>query len=178
VKYTVIESPIGSLLATAVGAELSGLYMESHLRGPQPGDSWQRDDKLFVKCGEQLAAYFAGHLAHFDLPLALRGTAFQLRVWQALRAIPLGQTLSYAQLARRIGAPNAVRAVGAAVGRNPVSIIVPCHRVVGSDGSLTGFAGGLDRKRWLLEHERRFESGQTSIPQQRQSSFLLAGSTR
>src|SRR4029079_15469667 len=104
-------------------------------------------------------AYFDGRLREFDVPLSLHGTDFQLRVWHALCEIPFGQTISYAELARRLGKPQAMRAVGAANGRNPVSIIVPCHRVVGSTGSLTGFGGGLPRKRWLLDHEGAVSHG-------------------
>lgn len=153
VTYSVLESPIGRLLLLSDGVALSGVYMESHKRGPLPGPHWQRDDRSLASVADQLRAYFAGELRQFDLPLALRGTKFQLRVWNALRAIPFGHTQSYAEVADRIGAPRSVRAVGAAVGRNPISIIVPCHRVVGSDGGLTGFAGGLARKSWLLAHE-------------------------
>jgi methylated-DNA-[protein]-cysteine S-methyltransferase len=154
VNYAVIESPIGRLLAVGNGAALCGLYMESHKRGPAPSDGWRRDDDSLRFVAEQLAAYFAGELKSFDLPCAAAGTTFQRRVWTALGEIGFGETVTYAQLAQRVGAPTATRAVGAAVGRNPLSIIVPCHRAVGSDGSLTGFAGGLPRKRWLLEHEK------------------------
>jgi methylated-DNA-[protein]-cysteine S-methyltransferase len=154
VTYSFMESPIGRLLLLSDGVALGGVYMESHKRGPQLVPHWQRDDRSLASVADQLRAYFAGELQQFDVPLALGGTEFQLRVWNALRAISFGHTQSYAELADCIGAPRAVRAVGAAVGRNPASIIVPCHRVVGSDGGLTGFAGGLARKSWLLEHER------------------------
>ena len=109
---------------------------------------------------EQLGEYFAGTRKDFDLPLAPEGTPFQQKSWEALRAIPYGETISYGEQARRLGSPSAVRAVGAANGRNPISIIVPCHRVIGSDGSLTGFAAGLDAKAWLLRHE----SGEAALP--------------
>jgi O-6-methylguanine DNA methyltransferase len=102
----------------------------------------------------QLGAYFRGERRSFDLPLSMAGTPFQQRVWQALRDIPFGETVSYGEVARRIGAPDAFRAVGAANGQNPVPIIVPCHRVIGASGALTGFGGGIERKRWLLDHER------------------------
>ena len=153
VNYTTIDSPIGTLLLTADAAGLSGVYMESHKGGPRPTRDWRRDDAALAEAVEQLAAYFDGNLRQFDLPLSLLGTPFQQRVWRALCEVSMGHTRTYAELARRIGAPRAVRAVGAAVGRNPISIIVPCHRIVGSDGGLRGFAGGLARKRWLLEHE-------------------------
>jgi methylated-DNA-[protein]-cysteine S-methyltransferase len=117
---------------------------------PRPG---RRDDALLRPAREQLRAYFAGELLDFDLPLAAAGTEFQQRVWQALGAIPYGATASYAAIARAIGSPTATRAVGAANGRNPIAIIVPCHRVIGKDGTLTGYGGGLARKQWLLRHE-------------------------
>jgi methylated-DNA-[protein]-cysteine S-methyltransferase len=132
--------------------------MEAHTGGPERLEMWRRGDASLHGVREQLRAYFAGELRQFDLPLVLAGTEFQRRVWTALCEIAFGETVSYAALARRIGAPKAVRAVGAAVGRNPISIIVPCHRVVGSDGGLRGYGGGLDRKHWLLEHERTFEA--------------------
>jgi methylated-DNA-[protein]-cysteine S-methyltransferase len=152
--WTEVPSPIGTLLLTGDGGGLGGVYMERHRYGPEPEvRSGQRDDAVFRAAREQLEAYFAGQLTVFDLPLAPQGTEFQHRVWTALRDIPYGETISYAQLARRIGKPLAVRAVGAANGRNPISLIVPCHRVIGSDGALTGFGGGIERKRWLLHHE-------------------------
>jgi methylated-DNA-[protein]-cysteine S-methyltransferase len=154
VNYAVIESPIGRLLAIGDGAALCGLYMEAHKRGPAPTDRWRRDDDSLRFVAEQIEAYFAGELKSFDLPCVTAGTPFQRQVWTALRDTGYGETITYGQLAQRVGAPSAARAVGAAVGRNPLSIIVPCHRAVGSDGSLTGFAGGLPRKRWLLEHEQ------------------------
>lgn len=111
------------------------------------------DHPVLRETARQLDAYFARDLREFDLPLAMKGTPFQLRVWQALRAIPYGETRSYAQQARAVGAPDAIRAVGAANGRNPIPIVVPCHRVIGSNGKLTGFGGGLPLKRWLLDLE-------------------------
>ena len=119
--------------------------------------SHSRDDLFLQSCYEQLDAYFNGSLHKFDLKLDLQGTPFQLRVWQQLQSIPYGQTVSYQQIAQQIGNPNSMRAVGSANGHNPVSIIVPCHRVIGSSGNLTGYAGGLWRKKWLLEHEQRFK---------------------
>ena len=140
-------SPIGPLLLTGDGRALTGLYM-----GRAP--SGTRDDTAFTHAREQLDAYFAGELERFDIPLSPRGTEFQRRVWDALREIPYGETTSYGALAAQIGRPGAARAVGLANGRNPISIVVPCHRVIGAAGALTGYGGGLERKRWLLAHER------------------------
>jgi methylated-DNA-[protein]-cysteine S-methyltransferase len=148
--YSRHTSPVGELLL--LGREddhgLTGLYLYG-----EPQRDWRRADAAFAAVHEQLDAYFGGELEAFDLPLAPTGTAFQLRVWEELQRIPFGETISYSELAERIGNPRTVRAVGLANGRNPISIIVPCHRVIGADGSLVGYGGGLDRKRWLLEHE-------------------------
>ena len=119
------------------------------------GDLCPPETPLLMAAARQLTAYFAGELRVFDLPLRLEGTAFQLQCWQALQTIPYGETISYGDQARRIGRPKAVRAVGGANHHNPISIVVPCHRVIGTDGSLTGYGGGLDKKAWLLHHERR-----------------------
>jgi methylated-DNA-[protein]-cysteine S-methyltransferase len=151
--YDTMQSPIGKLIVVTDGAALTGLYMDGARHAPAIASAWRRDRDSPRAAIEQLAQYFAGERTRFDLTLAPAGTAFQQRVWRALREIAYGTTISYRELARRIGAPDAVRAVGAANGRNPLSLVVPCHRVVGSDGSLTGYAGGLDRKRWLLDHE-------------------------
>jgi methylated-DNA-[protein]-cysteine S-methyltransferase len=133
--------------------------MEHHRDGLSVHPGWRPVDPaacpVVGDARAQLAAYFAGERTAFDLPLAMRGTAFNLRVWAELRGIPYGETASYADVARRLGSPGAARAVGAANARNPIPIIVPCHRVVGADGSLTGFGGGIERKRWLLAHEAR-----------------------
>jgi methylated-DNA-[protein]-cysteine S-methyltransferase len=147
--FSLADSPIGTLLLLADAAGLRGLYMEPHALDP----AWRRDDAALRDAREQLEAYFAGRLREFDLELAPVGTPFQLRVWAALREIPYGETTSYGALAARLGKPGAARAVGLANGRNPISVIVPCHRVIGADGTLTGFGGGLDRKRTLLAHE-------------------------
>lgn len=159
VSCTIVESPIGKLLLTSDGTALTGVHMEPHHMEPRANAAGQREDAAsdpaLRAAREQLAAYFAGALTTFDLPLAPGGTAFQQRVWAALRAIPYGETVSYRDIAQRIESPAAVRAVGAANGRNPIALIVPCHRVIGADGSLTGFGGGIDRKRWLLDHEAR-----------------------
>jgi methylated-DNA-[protein]-cysteine S-methyltransferase len=150
VRYTVLDTPIGPLLATSGDDDgLTGLWFD---RGPRAG--WRRDDEAFGALREQADAYFAGDLREFDLPLAPAGTEWQRAVWDALLDVPYGTTLSYGELAARLGRPSACRAVGAANGRNPISVIVPCHRLVGSTGALTGYAGGLERKAWLLEHER------------------------
>jgi methylated-DNA-[protein]-cysteine S-methyltransferase len=148
-----LASPVGELTVLSDGQRLTGLYLPGHRRGPVADPSWARDDGAFAAAREQLTAYFAGRLRAFDLPLAPAGTPFQQRVWQALRAIPYGATESYRGLAARLGDPRAVRAVAAAVGRNPLSIVVPCHRVIGADGSLVGYAGGLETKRLLLRLE-------------------------
>lgn len=123
-------------------------------RPARPAADWRRDDELFNAAFAQLRAYFAGELTRFDLPLYFSGTAFQNAVWSALRDIPYGETISYTELAGRIGRPAASRAVGAANGANPLPIVIPCHRVIGADGSLTGFGGGVETKRYLLRHER------------------------
>lgn len=151
--YCIAPSPLGELLLASDGSGLSALYMETHAVWPQKQADWIWDEAPFREVRAQLDAYFAGTLRAFDLPLAMVGTPFQRRVWAALMEIPHGTTISYGELAKRIGDPNASRAVGLANGRNPVSIIVPCHRVIGANGSLTGYGGGLDNKRWLLRHE-------------------------
>jgi methylated-DNA-[protein]-cysteine S-methyltransferase len=153
--YSELDAPVGPLLLLGDGVALAGLYMDGQqYRPPLPGEC-RRDNRLFRPLREQLRAYFAGELQAFDVPLAARGTPFQQRVWQLLRTIPYGTTTTYGELARRLGNGNASRAVGLANGRNPIGIVIPCHRVVGADGALTGYAGGIERKRWLLEHERR-----------------------
>jgi len=148
------ESPIGRLLLTSDGAALTGLYMLPTKKAALT-DGWIEGTtaRPLSAAIRQLREYFAGSRRAFDLPLRLHGTSFQSSVWRELHGIPFGRTWTYAELARRIGKPAASRAVGLANGANPISIIVPCHRVIGSDGSLTGYGGGLERKRWLLEHE-------------------------
>ena len=150
------ESPLGPMIVAATDRGLAGLWFEGQRHLPD-SSRWPHapGHPVLKQAVAQLADYFAGRRIRFDLPLDLQGgTAFQQSVWQALLAIPRGDTTSYGALSARVGRPSAVRAVGAAVGRNPVSIIVPCHRVVGSDGSLTGYAGGLERKSALLGLER------------------------
>jgi methylated-DNA-[protein]-cysteine S-methyltransferase len=152
--FTYFQSPIGRLLLTTDGTALTGCYMEPS-RKAQCTDGWAQDATVepLAAAVRQLDEYFAGTRRDFDLPLAFRGTPFQTRVWRELVEIPYGQTWSYGQLAKRIDKPSASRAVGLANGRNPISILVPCHRVIGADGSLTGYGGGIERKRWLLAHE-------------------------
>ena len=146
-----VDSPVGPLLLTSDGDALTRL-----LFGGPPEAAWRTDPcPVLERARDQLAEYFTGQRHDFDLPLEPAGTPFQLRVWEALREIPYARTWSYAQLATRVGSPGASRAVGLANGRNPICIVVPCHRVIGADGSLTGYGGGLDRKRLLLDLERR-----------------------
>jgi len=164
--HVTVPSPVGPLTIVTQDGLIAGLYMDAqrHAPGPQaygvPGDP---ADEPFAAAAAQLAAYFDGRLTDFDLPLGPAGTEFQRRVWDGLRAIPYGQTVSYGELARRLGHPAASRAVGLANGRNPIAIVVPCHRVIGADGSMTGYGGGLDRKRFLLALEGRRPAG-LSIP--------------
>ena len=152
---TTFDSPIGMLTLTAEDGCLTGLHMDDQRHAPTGSDEWVRDDAAFDDVLGQLDAYFSGRITEFDVQLRMRGTEFQRRVWDGLTRIPYGETWSYAQLAEKVGNARACRAVGLANGRNPVAVIVPCHRVIGADGTLTGYGGGLDRKRWLLEHEAR-----------------------
>ncbi len=152
--FTTIESPIGRLLLIGDHQSLTGLYMvEAHDYGYQRSSRTENADK-FGAVIEQLDDYFAGRSSRFDLALAPAGTEFQRAVWDALTTIPHGETRSYGQIAAQIGRPKAARAVGMANNRNPIAVIIPCHRVIGADGSMIGYAGGLDRKTWLLDHER------------------------
>jgi methylated-DNA-[protein]-cysteine S-methyltransferase len=153
--YTYCKSPVGRLLLVAneKGLQFIGFPEGKMVRRPEPG--WQADPARFSKAIRQLDAYFAGRLREFDLELAPQGTPFQLAVWRQLQAVPYGTTVSYGEIARRIGNADAVRAVGAANGRNPLPIVVPCHRVIGSDGRLTGYGGGLHVKEALLALERQ-----------------------
>ena len=150
--YTWMESPVGRLLLAADEKGLRQLLF----RG-KPEKGWREDPEALAEPVRQLRAYFAGELHNFDLPLAPEGTPFQLRVWRELRNIPYGQTISYGELARRIGSPNGSRAVGLANGANPISIVVPCHRVIGSNGKLTGYGGGLENKELLLALEKEHQ---------------------
>ncbi|MEM8947789.1 MAG: methylated-DNA--[protein]-cysteine S-methyltransferase [Pseudomonadota bacterium] len=150
-----LESPVGTLLLAGDETGLHAISFPRGSRAAQPRAEWRRDDGFFGEVSAQLSAYFSGELQRFDLPLHFSGTAFQKTVWRALIDIPYGETVSYGRLASTIGRPTASRAVGAANGANPLPIIAPCHRVIGSDRSLTGFGGGLDTKRFLLNHERK-----------------------
>jgi methylated-DNA-[protein]-cysteine S-methyltransferase len=154
ITTTTMESPVGTLTLTAVDGRLTGLHMDGQRHAPESSPDWERDDGGLADVVEQLEAYFAGSRSTFDVALDLQGTEFQRSVWAGLLEIPYGETISYGELARRVGRPGASRAVGLANGRNPVAIIVPCHRVIGANGTLTGYGGGLDRKVWLLDHER------------------------
>ena len=157
--FCYVESPIGRLMLTTDGMALTGLYMNLYRNKPSKlpglGDDWIQNATIdpLPAAARQLKEYFAGKRREFDLPLRMQGTEFQQRVWRELTKIPFGETRSYGQLAKRLNNPNGSRAVGLANGRNPIAVIVPCHRVIGADGSLTGFGGGLDRKEWLLTHE-------------------------
>jgi methylated-DNA-[protein]-cysteine S-methyltransferase len=153
IRYRTIDSPIGVLTLAGRGPVLTHLRMVDQTYEPDRAD-WALDDRAFPDAVEQLEAYFAGELHEFDLRLEFVGTPFQRRVWEALRTIPYGETRSYGQIAQQIGAPAASRAVGLANGHNPIAVIVPCHRVIGAKGSLTGFGGGLHRKRALLALEQ------------------------
>ena len=160
-RYAWYDSPVGRLLLARGPQGLALISFPSGSRTQRPAPGWQRDDGALAAAVSQLAEYFAGTRQAFSLPLRPAGTAFQLSVWTALREIPFGATISYGELARRIGLPSAARAVGAANGANPLPIVVPCHRVIGADHSLTGFGGGLATKRFLLAHEARLCPGQT-----------------
>ena len=153
IHYRTMDSPVGTLTLAGRGTTLTNLRMEDQTYEPDRF-GWQHDDGAFDDAVEQLQAYFAGELTSFSLRMELAGTAFQRRVWEALQTIPYGETRSYAEIARQVGAPGAFRAVGLANGHNPIGIVVPCHRVIGANGSLTGYGGGLDRKRTLLELEK------------------------
>lgn len=152
---TKVDSPIGDILIEGDDDSITRLGRLGEGLGSDDWVSVERSSAI-KEAAQQLDAYWTGELFDFDLPLAARGTPFQQKVWAALRTIPYGETASYGDIARKIGAPTACRAVGAANGRNPIAIVVPCHRVIGANGTLTGYAGGLDMKRQLLAHETRF----------------------
>jgi len=156
---TIEETPVGSLRLVADERGLNTVWFLRGRKNEAPQDDWKEDPAFFLEVTRQLKEYFAGTLREFEIPLFMEGTDFQRRVWKNLQKIPYGETISYGELANRIGDPKAVRAVGAANGQNPLPIIVPCHRVIGSNGSLIGFGGGLEKKRKLLDLEssqRRF----------------------
>jgi methylated-DNA-[protein]-cysteine S-methyltransferase len=165
VWYAHYESPLGAML---LAADENGLRMISFAQGSRaqrPRPDWHEDNAPFAETIRQLRAYFGGKLKNFDVPLSLEGSDFQLRVWQLLRAIPYGETISYGQLACRVGNPKAARAVGLANGSNPIPIIIPCHRVIGSNGSLVGYGGGLPIKKALLLIEGRPEFSRPAATQ-------------
>ncbi len=153
--YTSIDSPIGELLLLGDGHSLRGLYMQQGRKPVQIAPRWERSEAPFADVRRQLREYFTGERTTFDdLALTLDGARFERRVWRALQDIPYGETVSYGEIARRVGQPGAARAVGLANGRNPIAVIVPCHRVIGANGTLVGYGGGLERKRLLLELEQ------------------------
>jgi methylated-DNA-[protein]-cysteine S-methyltransferase len=158
-SFTSIESPVGRLTMTASAGLIDGLFMDAQRHAPAQDPRWVRDESPFGELIAQLDQYFAGSAVEFDVPLSLSGTDFQRRVWTELRGIPHGETISYGELARRLGSPGASRAVGLANGRNPIAIVIPCHRVIGANGRLTGYGGGLERKAWLLRHEAALQGG-------------------
>ena len=157
IRYHRFATPFGMVFATAVGGALTGLYFEGGRHAPAVGAHWIHapDAEPLIAVKKQLLEYLAGLRTHFELVTAPSGTPFQQRIWHEIARIPFGETVTYADLALRAGVPGCARAVGAATGRNPLSIIVPCHRVVGTNGALTGYAGGLERKSRLLELERQ-----------------------
>jgi methylated-DNA-[protein]-cysteine S-methyltransferase len=158
--FTITDSPIGELLLAGDGVALRRVDMREGRRPVAISSSWERNDAVFADVRRQLDEYFDGRRRVFDLPLSLAGNPFERRVWEALREIPYGQTISYGALAAAVGNPGGARAVGVANARNPVAVIVPCHRVIGADGNLTGYGGGLERKRFLLD----LEAGTTALP--------------
>ena len=151
--FTTEQSPVGEITLVGDGDALTGLYMTEHRHRPPLPEGARRDGAPFADARRQLGEYFAGERTEFDLPLGMAGSPFQRQVWRALLDIPYGETVSYGELAQRVGRPGAARAVGLANGRNPISIVVPCHRVIGSSGALTGYGGGTERKRFLLDLE-------------------------
>ena len=163
-QRTTVDSPIGTITLVAEDDALVEVHLPNEPSPPTGGDGTSPPaDSVLGKASAQLREYFAGERLEFDVPLAPHGTPFQLAAWQALRTIPYGETVSYGEQARRLGDRNLARAVGAANGRNPLPIIVPCHRVIGADGSLTGYGGGIERKRRLLEHERKVSGGALTL---------------
>jgi methylated-DNA-[protein]-cysteine S-methyltransferase len=151
-SYTIVQSPVDDLMLVTDGTALTGLYFMGREHIPAARTDWKLDPQrpLLQDTAKQLREYFAGTRKRFSVPVRFHGTEFQRKVWEEIAAIPYGETISYSELARRAGAPQAIRAAGTSTGRNPVSIIVPCHRVMGKNGDICGFGGGLDRKRYLL----------------------------
>lgn len=160
--FTRLQTPVGELIVTASDSAVTGVFFPTSRRGPPPTHQvgWVEANggggaaaEILMRARQQLSEYFEGDRTTFDLPLEALGSPFEHRVWNALRAIPYGTTVSYGALAKQLGDPRGMRAVGTANGKNPIPIIIPCHRVVGAKGELVGFGGGLESKRWLLEHE-------------------------
>lgn len=162
-QYRIIESPVGPLTLAGIGSTLMHLRMVDQTHEPDRSGWAPAEAEIFADAAEQLAAYFSGELTQFDLELHLAGTEFQRKVWAALQTIPYGETRSYGEIAMQIGSPGASRAVGLANGRNPIGIIVPCHRVIGSTGGLTGYGGGIDRKKALLALEKKRLAAELSL---------------
>jgi len=154
--YSIIKSPIGNLMLVADGSELTGLYFVGCDHVPAATNNWTANTRhpVLQQTAKQLQEYFAGKRKKFSIAVRLAGTEFQRKIWREIALIPFGETVSYSDLAKRAGAPEAIRAAGTSTGRNPVSIVIPCHRVVGKNGGMGGFAGGLERKRRLLELEK------------------------
>jgi methylated-DNA-[protein]-cysteine S-methyltransferase len=165
VCFDFLSTPLGTMLLASDGDALAGAWFEGQRYAPARGHSWERrrNMPILVRAAAEITEYFAGTRTAFTVPLAPAGTAFQCDVWNAIATIPYGETAAYRDLAARIGRPSCIRAAGAATGRNPLSIIVPCHRVVGADGALTGYAGGLDRKRTLLALERQVPAAAAAL---------------
>ena len=161
--YTYMESPVGRLLLAGDETGLQRVAFAEGGKALQPEPNWSDDARPLRQAVEQLRAYFAGDLQTFDLPLRMEGTPFQLAVWRALQDIPYGETASYGEIARRVGTPQGSRAVGLANGSNPIAIVVPCHRVIGSNGKLTGYGGGLNNKETLLALERKHAGAQAAL---------------
>jgi methylated-DNA-[protein]-cysteine S-methyltransferase len=162
--YTFCDSPLGQLMLVCDGKALVGLYLDGQADAPEEVAGWTQDNDMqpFPQTKRQLREYFDGNLQQFTIPLSMHGTPFQKRVWDELTRIPFGQTISYGELAQRVGCPGGSRAVGLANGRNPVSVIVPCHRVINADGKLGGYGGGLARKQLLLTLESRQPAGRSA----------------
>jgi methylated-DNA-[protein]-cysteine S-methyltransferase len=163
VTHTIAGSPVGDLTLVAEDGRLTGVYFPHHWYRPDPATFGDRDDAGFGEVKRQLTEYFAGQREQFDLPLGARGDDFQEQVWAQINAIPYGHTVTYGDIAKEIGGGVLAKDVGTAVGRNPLSVIVPCHRVVGKDGKLTGYAGGLARKRFLLQLEEPEQAGSARL---------------
>ena len=164
IYYRWMDSPLGKLLLTSDGQSLTGLYLQGQKHFPEMTAAWQQSEQVnpFGQVQVQLQEYFAHQRQQFDVPIQPQGTDFQRQVWHFLCQIPYGETISYGELAQGIQQPTAARAVGAANGRNPIAVVVPCHRVIASNGKLTGYAGGLNRKQWLLGHEQAVHRPQIS----------------